>query len=58
MHVLIAEEQFHLFIDVPIQDRAQQLHIFEIFNLPVPHGDMSARYEINDKYIGITYDET
>ena len=57
-HLLVAEEQFLLLIDVPIQDRAQQLKIYKIFNLPVPHGDMSARYKINDKYIGITYDET
>ena len=45
-------------MDVPIQDRPQQLHIYIISNLPVPHGDVSARYEINNKYIGITYDET
>ena len=57
-HVLVAEEQFLLLIDVSIQGRAQQLQIYEIFNLPVTHGDMSARYKITDKYIGITYDET
>ena len=52
----IKKEQFLLYIDAPIQDRAQQLQIYEIFNLPVSHGDMSAR--CNDKYIGITCDET
>ena len=44
-NVLTVEEQYLLLIDVPIQDRAQ-LQIYEIFNLPVPHGDMSARYTI------------
>ena len=34
-----------LLIHVHIQDRAQQLQICEIFNLPVPHGDVSAKYE-------------
>ena len=57
-HVLVAEEQFLLLIDVPIQDRAQQPQIYKISNLPVSHGDMSGRYKINDKYIGITHDET
>ena len=40
-HVLIAEEQFPLLIGVSIQDRAQKLQIYKIFNLPVPHGDVS-----------------
>ena len=52
----MADGQFLLLIDIPIQDRAQQLQIYEIFNLPVPHGDVSEKYEISDKYIGITYD--
>ena len=56
--MLLAEEQFLILIDVPIQDRAQQLQISKIFKLPVLHGDMSARYQMNDKYIGVTYDET
>ena len=57
-HVQVAEQQFLLLIYVPIQDRAQQLKIYQIFNLPVPHSDMSAKYKINGKYIGIRYDET
>ena len=57
-HILVAEEQFLLLIHVPIQDRAQQLQIYKIFNLPVQHFDMSARYKINDKYMEITYNET
>ena len=40
-----------------LQDRAKQLQIYGIFNLPVPHGDVSAQYKINNKYIGVTYDE-
>ena len=58
IHMLVAEWQFLLPIDVPIQDRAQQFQIYEIFNLGVPHGDVSTQYKINNKYIGITYDET
>ena len=53
-----SRKQFILLIDVPLQDRAQHLQIYKIFNLPVLHGDMSVGYKINDKYIGITYDET
>ena len=30
-------------IDVPIQDRAQQLQVYEVFNLPVPHRNVSAQ---------------
>ena len=57
IHMLVADEIFLLFIDFPIQDRAKELQIYEIFNLPVPHGDVSAQYKINNKYIGVTYDE-
>ena len=57
-HVLIAEGQFLLLIDVPIQNRAQQLQIYEVFNLPVPHSNLSAQYKIIHRYIGVTYDET
>ena len=31
-HVLIADEQFLLLIDVPIQDCAQQIEVYEVFN--------------------------
>ena len=57
-HVLIADEQFLLLIDVPIQDHAQQLEIYEVFNLVIPHRNFSACYSINSKYLGITYVET
>ena len=56
-HVLKAEGQFLLLIDVPIQNRTQQLQIYEVFSLPVPHSNLSAQYKINHKYIEVTYDE-
>ena len=56
-HILVEEGQLLLLKDVPIQDRPQQLQIYEIFNLPVPHGDVSAKYKVNGKYLWITYDE-
>ena len=57
-HVLVADGHFLLLIDVPIQDRAQQIQIHEIFNLQVPHGNVSAQYKIDNKYVAVTYDET
>ena len=45
-------------LDVPIQDHTQQLEIYEVFNLAIPHGEFSAQYNINSKYFDITYDET
>ena len=42
-HVLIAERQFLFLIDVPIQNRAQQLQIYEVLCLPVPHNNLSAQ---------------
>ena len=57
-HMLVEESQFLLLIDVPIQDRAQQIQIYKIINLPVPVGNYSMRYTINNKYLGVTYDRT
>ena len=57
-HVLIAEGQFLLLINVLIQNRAQQLQIYEVFNLQVSHSNLSAQYKINHRYTGVTYDET
>ena len=56
-HVLIAEGQFLLLIDVPIQNRAQQLQIYEVFNLSVLHSNLSTQYKISHRYIGVTYNE-
>ena len=57
-HSLVAEEQFLLLIDVPIQDHAQQLKIYQVFYLLILKGNMSAQYDIDTKYLGISYDET
>ena len=54
-HVLVEENQFLLLIDVPIQDRAQQIQIYQIINLPVPVGNYSMRYTMDTKYLGVTY---
>ena len=45
-HVPIANKQFLLLIDVPIQDRSQQLSIYKIFTSDIPHGDFIAHYNI------------
>ena len=57
-HILIANKQFLLLIDIPIQDRSQQIIIYEVFTLHIPHGNFSAGYDIDTKYLGITSDET
>ena len=57
-HVLIANKQFLLLIDVPIQDRSQQISIYKIFTLDIPHGNSTALYDINTQYFGITQDKT
>ena len=55
-HVLIKNKQFLLLIDVPIQDRSQQITIHEVLTLSIPHGNFSAHYNINTKYLGVTKD--
>ena len=57
-HVLIADEQFLLLINVAIQHHEQQLEIYDVFNLAIPHENISACYSINNRYLGITHDET
>ena len=57
-HVLVEENQFLLLIDVPIQDRAQQIQIYQIINIPVSVGNYSMRYTMDNKYLGVTYDRT
>ena len=42
MHVLVAKEQFILMIDVSIWDQAQKLKIYQVFNLFIPRGNLSA----------------
>ena len=57
-HILIENKQFLLLIDVPIQDRSGQITIHEILTLSIPHGNYSACYDVNTKYLGITKDAT
>ena len=57
-HVLVEESQFLLLIAVPIQDRAQQIQIYKIISLPVPVGNYSMRYTMDNKYLAVTYDRT
>ena len=57
IHILVAEEQFLLLIDVPIKGHAQQLKIYQVFNLLIPKGNLSAWYDIVTNYLGISYDE-
>ena len=57
-HILITDEPFLLLIDVPIQDCTQHIEVYKIFNLDIPHGNYSACYDIRNKYLGITQDET
>ena len=47
-YVSIANKQFLLLIDVPIQDCAQQLEIYEVFNLVIPHGNLPAHCNIDN----------
>ena len=55
---MIANKQFLLLIDVPIQDQSQQLTIYKIFTLDIPHGNFTALYDVNTKCLRITQDET
>ena len=57
-HVLTTNKQFLLLIDVQIQDRSQQLSIYKIFTLDIPHGNFTACYDINTKYLRSIRDET
>ena len=58
MHILIENKQFLLLIDIPIQDRSWQITIYGTLTLSIPHGNYSACYDINTKYLGITKDAT
>ena len=57
-HILIANKQFLLLIDFSILNHTQQLEIYKVFTLDIPHGNFSTHYAINAKYLGITQDET
>ena len=57
-HVLVSNKQFLLLINVLIQDHSQQLSIYKIFTLDIPHGNFTVHYDININFIRITQDET
>ena len=57
-HVLIEDKQFLLLIDIPIQERACQITIHQVFTLDIPHSNYSAHYNINTRYFGVTKDAT
>ena len=43
---------------MPIQDRSQHITIHKILTLDIPHGNYSAHYDIDTKYLGVTKDAT
>ena len=57
-HILIENKQFLLLIDIPIQYRACQITVHQIFTLDIPYRNYSACYEINTRYFGVTKDVT
>ena len=50
-HILIENKQYLLLIDIPIQDRSQQITIHQILTLDIPHGNYSAHYDVHTKYV-------
>ena len=50
------QKQFLLLIDIPIQDRAHQMTVHQVFTLDIPHRNYSACYDINTRYFGVTKD--
>ena len=57
-HVLIADKQIFLLINVPRQDLAQQMKIYKVFNVATPGGNFSMHYSIQNTYLDITHDKT
>ena len=57
-HILIENKQFLLLIDIPIQDRACQITVHQVFTLDIPYGNYSACYDMNTRYFGVTKDVT
>ena len=41
-HILIVNRQFLLLIDIPIQNCTQQLSVYRVFTLDIPHGNFTA----------------
>ena len=57
-HVLLENKQFLLLIDIPIQERACQITVHQVFTLDIPYGNYSAHYDINTRYSGVNKDVT
>ena len=57
-HILLENKQFLLLIDIPIQDRACQIMVHQVFTLDIPYRNYSAHYDINPRYFGVTKDVT
>ena len=57
-YILIENKQFLLLIDIPIQDRACQITVHQVFTVDTPYGNYSACYDINTRYLGVTKDAT
>ena len=57
-HVMIENKQFLILIDIPIQDKACQITIHQVFTLDIPHRKYSTHYDINTRYFGVTKDAT
>ena len=57
-HILIENKQSLLLIDIPIQDRDQQITVHQVFTLDIPYGNYSAHYDMNTRYFGVTKDVT
>ena len=57
-HVLIENKQFLLLTDIPIQERAHQITIHQVFTMDISHGNYSAHYDINTRYFRVTKDAT
>ena len=57
-HILIENKQFFLLIDIPIQARACQITVYQVFTLDIPFENYSACYDMNTKYFGVTKDAT
>ena len=55
-HVLIENKQFLLLIHIPIQDRAKQIAVHQVFTLDIPYGNYSAHYDLDIRYFGVTND--
>ena len=57
-HVFSCGGTILLLIDVPIQDHTPQPEIYQVFKLLIPKENLSAHYNIDTKYFGISYNET